>query len=83
MAPWVVITTTCDATGDGRPRALFFALLKIEFLSVLYMCYTQNNLYIYFKLLHVTYLFIMYLPIHLFILLYIYCHMFKFCTTDL
>ena len=38
VAPWVVTTTTCDATGDGRPRALFFALLKTKFLRALFMC---------------------------------------------
>ena len=35
MAPWVVIKT-CDAT-DGKPRALFFSVLKIEFLSAFIM----------------------------------------------
>ena len=30
MAPWVVMTTTCDATGDGRPRALLFSVLYLH-----------------------------------------------------
>ena len=30
MAPRVVMTTTYNATSDGRPRALFFSMLKIE-----------------------------------------------------